>query len=325
MEDINSILKQALEGQKEAQLKLGDIYSGIDKNGATEINESAAAHWYKTAFLNKNKHALDGLSMLAEKNNEAASSFLMNIYLNGDLNGEGRDLEKAFAIMQKISKRNTGKELSTDFIASWQAIADDIPDFQKAFGLAHNMTDDDKKNYALLFRPLPSKLYMPLPLNEYLKYTVSIEKEMLKKEGKEAEIIAPETEGGWGLSEEEAISIKTDDVPENMRKRFIISCEKPISGTVLFRHAMDLGLSNIHFELENQILKRGKENSKYDVLEYHVSGLPLSLLPHLRGHFEQAQKNKDERAAEINFYLHQAFLVIYHIQYWFRLPASAKK
>ena len=65
---------------------------------------------------------------------------------------------------------------------------------------------------------------------------------------------------------------------------------------------------------------RGREKKNYDVLEFHVSGIPLSLMPNMRTHFEAAQQNKDERSAEINMALHRIFLIVYHIKYWFLLP-----
>jgi len=324
MEKLSEIEKRAFKGDSNAQKKLGDIYSGSEAGYGNVNDESYAAHWYKAAFINKNKEALAALRSLADKGSEAASSSLINIFLNGDLNKEGRNLEEALSEMQKISMKNTGQELSRAFTDTFMLIASDVPNMDKAFETAHSITDTDKKNYALIFRPSEAKFRIPIPLNVYLQYTVEVEKEMLKREGRNADIIAPEVEGGWGYSEKEAVIVKAGDIPEKDQEHFIIKCEKPICAKILFRHALDLGLSNIHFEEENQILMRGKGNKKYDVLEYHVSGIPLPLLHNLRNHFEKAQNEKDEKATEKNIYLHQAMMLIYHIRYWFQLPARIK-
>ena len=321
MKNLEKLLKQALKGSNEAQKLLGDYYSGISVQGMSAAeDEKAAVHWYKTAFLNKNKDAIGGLLALEEKGSETAASVLVNIFLNGDMNGENRDEDRAFALMRKLALKNTSKELSSFFTDAWKEIISANPDFEKALGLARKITDDDKKSYALMFRPAEEKLFLPLPLNAYLQYTMEVEREMLRREGRKEELFAPETEGGWGYSEKEAIIIKTDGIPDDEKENFVIRCERPIAHTVLFRHALDLGLSNIRFEEENQILMRGREKKNYDVLEFHVSGIPLSLMPNMRAHFEAAQKNNDEKAAETNMALHRIFLIVYHIKYWFLLP-----
>lgn len=320
MNELKKLAEAAIKGNREAQKKLGDIYSARISVPGAEKNEAAAIHWYRTAFINKNKEALAPLRELAEKDNETAIFTLMNIYFNGDMNGEGRDYDLAFEMLQKLAVRNNGREFSEAFTAAWRALISETPDFPSALESAQKITDNDKKAYALAFRPVRDRLFMPVTLDSYIQYTVDMEREMLRREGKKIEIISPEIKGGWGLSEEEAVIIDPSTVPAEHRQKFVVDCEKPLAAKILFRNALDLGLSNIHFELENQILRRGKENHRYDVLEFHVTGLPLSLLNNLRAHFEQAQKEKNEREAEINVYLHQTFMVIYHIKYWFRLP-----
>lgn len=320
MSELEKIADAAVKGNREAQKKLGDIYSGKISMPGIKQNDAAAIHWYRTAFINKNKEALGDLKELAEKDNETAIFTLMNIYFNGDMNGEGRDSAVAFEMLQKLAERNTGRKFSDAFTGAWSALIAETPDFAAASGLARKISDNDKKAYALAFRPARDRIFMPVTLDSYVQYTVDMEREMLRREGKEIEIISPKIEGGWGLSEEEAVIIDPSIVPEEHRQKFVVDCEKPVAAKILFRNALDLGLSNIHFELENQILRRGKENHRYDVLEFHVTGLPLSLLNNLRAHFEQAQKEKNEREAEINVFLHQTFMVIYHIKYWFRLP-----
>ena len=321
MKNIQELLRQALKGSNEAQKLLGDHYSGIAIQGLPgEQDEKAAVHWYKTAFLNKNKEALACLSDMEEKGSETAFSVLINIFLNGDMNGENRDLDRAFSLMMKFSAKNSSEEFSSSFIDSWKEIISPNPDFDKALDLARKITDNDKKSYALMFRPTEEKLFLPLPLNDYLQYTIEVEREMLKREGRSDKILAPETEGGWGYSEKEAIIIKADGIDGDAKSTFVIRCERPIAHKVLYRHALDLGLSNIRFEEEKQILMRGKEKKNYDVLEFHVSGIPRSLMPNMRAHFEAAQQDKDERAVEINMALHRIFLIVYHIKYWFLLP-----
>lgn len=321
MKNLKDIQTKALRGDSKAQQHLGDIYSGQTEGYDAGINLSYAAHWYKAAFVNKNKEALPALRKLAETGNEAVNAALLNILLNGDLNREGRNLEEALSFMQKLSSKYTGNELSTAFTDSFKMLASDSPDIGKIFETAHSISNSDKKNYALIFRPDESKLESPIPLNAYLQYTVEVEKEMLRREGKNAEILAPEVEGGWGYSEKEAVIVKTDGIPAKEKEIAVIQCERPIAAKILFRHALDLGLSNIHYEEENQLMTFGSDKKKYDVLEYHVSGIPLPLLPNLRSHFEKAEKEKDEKAIEMNIFLHKTMMIIYHIKYWFMLPA----
>lgn len=307
-------MAKALAGDNIAQKETGDFYYSLFLEGKTE-NESKAVYWYRTAYNNKNKDALKSLEYMSSKNSEAAMSAVMNIYMNGDLNGEGKNLSKAFRIMQDLSVKNTGRKLSENFIMSLQNLCGEIPSIDDAYRLARKITDDDKKGYAMLFRPMEQKLFIAASFNEYLRYTAEIERQMLRREGRNDEILTPETEGGWGYSEDEAIILKG----QKGNTDIVSSHEMPIAQKALFRHALDLGLSNIRFEEEGHNLVKGRDNRQYDVLEFHVSGIPLFIMPNMRKHFEAAQKNDDKKALDVNMALYRIFLVVYHIRYWFLL------